>query len=220
MRKSILVALAVALVVALGATAAGVGSEGQPAAKATAQITDIAVVNSTTGGASSSGWGDEPVLAQTIKTGNQKDLFIDVSLQCGLYTFTHVKSKGKEQDTSSAEATIVLKVVVDEEMAFPGEVVFCNRAQEMSAWFAGYLDDVDGLTEEELELILDTMSANSFNFIVDDLSAGVHTVEVWAKVDTDADHDLGSAEARGTIGYGSVTIEEVRMIQDEDAILD
>jgi len=71
----------------------------------------------------------------------------------------------------------------------------------------------DVVQDEYVELILKTMDANSFNFIMADLSAGVHTIKVKARIDTDVS---GTAEAKGSIGKGSVTVESVRMIRNED----
>jgi len=72
------------------------------------------------------------------------------------------------------------------------------------------------LEPEELQLILDTMSANSFNFVIDQLTAGVHTVSVQARIKANGSAEEGSFDAMATIGHGSVTIEVVRMIQNED----
>lgn len=219
MKKSILIALAVVLAVALGAGAVWASSS-QPASKATAKVGDIAVIDST-----AMGW--TTILEQDIKAPNGKDLFIDVSLQCGLYTQTHVKSKGGVKDTSSAEGTITVQVLVDGTPAEPGEVVFSRRYQELSALLQGQIPLVwDGtkyviaegeLTYEEIELILDTMDAHAFNFIAPDLTfSGVHTIEVQAMIETDTSTQEGTASATATIGKGSVTIELVRMIKGED----
>ena len=219
MKKTIAIVLAVAVVLTLGAGAVW-ASNGHPASKATAQVGNISFVTET----------DEwtTILNQTIKTPNGKDLFIDVSLQCGLYTQTHVKSKGGNKDTSSAEGTITVRVLVDGTPAEPGEVVFSRRYQELSATLqgiitsiipdgsGGYMIDEESLEYEEIELILDTMDANSFNFIVADLTSGVHTIDVQAMIDTAAEEGEGSASASASIGKGSVTVELVRMIKGED----
>ena len=84
----------------------------------------------------------------------------------------------------------------------------------------GYVIAEGELTWEEIELILDTMDAHAFNFIMDDLTSGVHTVEVQAMIDTAADEGEGSASASASVGKGSVTIELVRMIKDEDIELE
>ena len=190
-------------------------------AKATAKVGNVNVLNYV-----SLGW--TTILSNTIKTANQKDLFIDVSLETGLYTQTKVRSNGNK-DTSDATATIKVQVLVDGVPAYPGEVVFDRRAQTLSATLGGILSnctdsngdgDIDlndcTLAPEEIELILDTMAAHSFNFIMDDLSPGEHLVEVQAMISTSSSSGAGSASSNATIGNGSVTVEEVRLIKGED----
>ena len=190
-------------------------------AKATAKVGNVNVLNQT-----SFGW--TTILSNTIKTANQKDLFIDVSLETGLYTQTKVRSNGNK-DTSSADATIKVQVLVDGVPAYPGDVVFDYRSQTLSATLGGILEnctdsngdgDIDlndcTLAPEEIELILDTMAAHSFNFIMDDLGPGEHAIEVQAMISTSGSSGAGSASANATIGNGSVTVEEVRLIKGED----
>ena len=220
MKKLVAVSIVLAILVAL---AVGVGSATAsiPSAKATANVGSI-------------NWLDleehaEAVILQAkIKTPNEKDLFIGVSLESGLYTDTLVKSKLGVTDTSVAKAEIDVRVLVDDVEAYPGSVVFNMREQTLTAKFEGMIaaclsiDDLgnivldeDCVTPEELELILDTMSANSFNFILDNVPQGVHTVKVLAKIDTTGSAQLGSFTANATIGKGSVTVEEVRLIKDD-----
>jgi hypothetical protein len=217
-RTVFLVLVAVLTILAL---AGGAAAQSQPSSKATAKVGTIAILNNT-------GMEWTTILANNIKTPNQKDLFIDVSLECGLYTKTLVKSAGTK-DTSKAEAGVYVQVLVDGVPAYPGEVVFCRRTQELTALFGGIMESCtdangDGVitydectwTPEELELILDTMNANSFNFLLDDLGPGVHTVAVQARISTDTEAGAGVATAKATIGKGSMTVEEVRLIQNED----
>ena len=223
MKKLIAIGLAVVLVLTLGVGAVFAQGDENPnaSAKATAQIAEVHVLSQTIGDPNSSGW--TLILDQTIKTANDKDLFIDASLLSGLYTKTNVKSKGGVKDTSSALAVVWLKVEVDGESAFPGAIVYNARYQELSATLQGIIDitaDPLIITDpEEIELIIATASANSFNFIVPDLDAGMHDVEVWAKCSTEADSMEGNAKAIAVIGLGSVTVEEVRMVRGEDAII-
>ena len=88
-----------------------------------------------------------------------------------------------------------------------------------------YLDP-ECLTEEEVELVLDTMSANSFNFVAPDLIAGIYDVRVVADIDTcvgDTRDDNGdcvesgnlNAQALATVGRGSLDVDERRFIQNE-----
>jgi hypothetical protein len=240
MKKAIPIVLAVALVVALGIGFSVAGgstdNSGHPSAKATAKAGNITVLGFDEG-TTSTDWTD--IMENTIHTANGKDLFIDASLECGLYTETFVKSKGGNKDKSTADAMVMVRVLIDGDEAnpvWPGEVVFAQRYQELEAEFAGILYedcitvtcdpldptnctvtiDPDCLGNETLRLIQKTMSANSFNFIEENLSAGVHTVTVQAKIDTATSAQQGEADAWAMIGLGSVTIEEVRMIKGED----
>jgi len=238
MKKSIVIAVAVALVVVLGAGVVW-ASNGMPASKATAQVKDLTILNWTGPAENTTPW--TTILEQNIKTPNQKDLFIDVSLESGLYTKTLVKSKRNYEgdpdwDTSTAHAKIDVRVIIDngtadERAASPGEVVFNYREQTLSAKFMGIftgecleVNQTTGnvtinytcLEPEELDLILDTMSANSFNFVIDQLTPGVHTISVQARIDANGSAEEGEFDARAIIGRGSVIIEVVRMIQGED----
>jgi len=215
-----------AVAVATGLLASPIMAQsGQPSSKATAKVGDVNILNQTV-----LGW--TTILDNSIKTANQKDLFIDVSLECGLYTQTKVRSAGNK-DTSSADAQVMVQVLVDGEEAYPGPVTFCSRAQTLSATLGGILEnctdsngdgDIDlndcTLAPEEVELILDTMNANSFNFILDGLTSGVHLVEVQAMISSSSSSGAGSSSSNATIGNGSVTVEEVRLIQNEDIVLD
>ncbi len=190
----------------------------QPAAKATAAFSDIAIMDQ----------GDiafTTIMKQTLKTSN-RSLFIDMSMECGLLTQTTVKSKGGTRDTSTASAAVMVRVLVDGKVAAPGEVTYCQRTQELSATFGGILQsctdaNADGIIlgsecdflDEELSLLLSTMNANSFNFLTDNLASGTHTVEVQAKIFSSTTAQTGSSQARGFIGKGTVLTTSERLAQ-------
>ena len=201
--------------------------QNQPAAKATAKIGSVYALHK-----------DYPtaILSQTIKTPTGKGLFIDVSVECGLRTNTLVQSKKGKQTTAKAEASVMVWVTVDGDYAYPKLVTFCKRTQELTATFSGLLslcvdpetgaidpDCFEFLEPEEIGLLLDTMNANSFNFYYGVEFSGVHTVEVWAQIGTTTsvtgeDPGASFAEAEALIGQGSVTIDLVRLIKDEDVV--
>ena len=212
----------------------GVGSAFSATAKATCAAGDVSTVEFKSAA---------PIFSQFIHSASQKDLFIDVSLECGLTTNTKVMSKALVRDIAEAEAYVKVWVEVDGVMAEPGVVTFARRYQALIAEFAGSLevpsgvtveecyvtDELTGittidetcLTEEMVALILDTMSANSFNFVFGNLEAGDHEVVVWADVDYNTSDDLDISEIDGYIptraylGKGSVTVESVRLVKDE-----
>jgi hypothetical protein len=189
---------------------------GVPSTKATAWFGDIAILDS-----SEMAW--TTIMSTQIKTSNQKTLFINPSLVCGLYTETGVKSGGGRKDTSTASATVQMQVLVDGKAAAPGVVVYCSRTQTLSATLGGILQsctDTNGdgvitageclMTDEEISLLLSTMNAASFNFGAD-VAQGVHSIEIQAKIATSTSTQTGTAAAMATIGKGSVVVTEQRL---------
>ena len=234
MKKIIALGLAILLLLSLGVGGAFADQNPNASAKATAQIDCLNVISVV--------HTDEPndvtdvfdispppykILEQTIKTANDKDLFIDVSLQSAVFTGTTVKSKEMQRDTSAAAAAVVLRVVIDkgkagERLAFPGIIVYNARLQVLTAVLQGQITGTEPITiglPEEIGLFIGTLSANSFNFIVDDLDAGMHTVTVEAACASWVMNEKGCAQAVAVIGLGSMTVEEVRMVKGEDAII-
>lgn len=208
-------------------------AQSQPSAKVTAKVGLINVMDELSVGTNSTSstvgtW--QTILSNNLKTPNQKDVFVDVSLEVGLLTDTLVRSKNNHSDTSVSSAGVEVRVLIDDREALPGVVVFGRRTQTLTAKFQGIIDgclaldtntwsiviDPDCVLPEELQLILETMNANSFNFILADLTPGVHNVKVQARLNLGASAEAGSARARALIGKGSVTVESVRMIRNED----
>jgi hypothetical protein len=219
------------------------GNSFAASAKATAAVDELVSLNVvlSTGGLVEGPW--TTILTQEIKTANMKDLFIDVSLETGLYTDTLVRSKGDVLDESTSISAIRVRVVIDPssigdgadgDYALPDNgydttggagmgVTFNRRLQTLSAKLQGILTCPAGVaipsgcttTDEEIRLLLDTLSANSFNFVAADLSSGEHVVEVQARGVVNASSTKGSVTAKAYAGAGSVTIEEVRMIKGE-----
>jgi len=231
MKKIIALGLAILLLLSLGVGGAFAQPNENASAKATAEITNLTVLSwsglDPIGGPPFTHFYAEKVLEQTIKTANKKDLFIDVSLQSALFTDTVVRSKKMERDTSTAGAAVWVVVVIDDEaMAFPGIVAWNARVQQLTAVLQGEIESVTGeggdiITigdPEEIGLFIGTLSVNSFNFIIPDVSSGMHNIKVYAAVGTMADYELGDANAVAVIGLGSMTVEEVRMVKDADGV--
>lgn len=243
MKKSALLLALLAVVIVSAGTAA---AQSQPASKATFAFKELislpACAPARVDCADNSDW--QTILTQQIKMANQKDLFIDASLQCGIVTDTTVKSMNGSLDSSEARATIRVRVKITPPVGDPfyaepdagvdatntadaegAGVVYCDRIQTLKAKFSGLNCTADLTTgavscadPEELELILKTLNANSFNFVAADLVSGVHKIEVQARssaatASTGTNGSLGNANA--FIGAGSVAIEAVRMIKGE-----
>ena len=210
----------------------GYAQNSQPSSKVTAKTADLTLLPKTNG---TGGW--QTVLANTIKTANQKDLFINASFEVGLFTQTLSSSKNNQSDTSTATANVQVQVLLDGKVVQPGQVVFGRRTQTLTATLEGAIagclslvTNADGsvsivvdqtcVTPETIELILDSMDASSFNFVAVDVPQGVHTVSVQARIDTTGSAQTGSWSAFGTAGKGTVTVESVRLIKDPNVVLE
>ncbi len=71
-------------------------------------------------------------------------------------------------------------------------------------------------TPEELRLLLETLNANAFNFLLPNLRPGVHKIEVQAMAEAGVDLSgtaLGMADAEAFVGLGSMLVETVRLIK-------
>jgi len=202
--------LVAALVVMAGAAWA---QDSQPSAKATAIINKLYAIPMTD--VDSPDW--VTVHSQKIKTSNAKDLFMDVALQCGIYTRTKSELK-VGGDSFSATGQIEVRVLVDTGMAEPGIVVYDKRVQTLNTELYTALMTSAGLPISNIgyvELILETLQAHAFNFVMVDVGPGVHTITVQARVISTAS---GNATAMAAVGMGSTAIESVRMIKDEEIL--
>ncbi len=223
MRNHLFVALsAFTLTFALAAQADSTNAS----AKVTIQSSYTNVIPTTS---TPSGW--QTVLQQNLKVANNHDLLINAGFEVGLYTRTSVSSKNMTTDTSTATACVKVQVLVDGSPVAPGEVVFGKRTQTLSATLEGAIancltvvTNVAGglqivldpacVQAETIEMIQDTVSANSFNFTVPNLAAGWHRIEVQAALDFQGSAQNGSFEAAAVLGKGTLTVESVRLAND------
>ena len=196
------------------------------------------------------GW--KTVQRSYIKTPNGKDLVMNVAMQTGLVTFTGVKSKGGNKDTSQAYASIRVRVRIYDvdsstlepisgsvRYAYPYSdiqdggpevgVTYNSRTQTLSATFQGLIAnciDAEGqiiltdecLQPEEVSLLLGTLSANSFNFLAANEASGIKQIDVQAMAEATTDLFGGSGSAKGEafVGLGSMLVETVRFVKDQD----
>lgn len=168
------------------------------------------------------------VLKASLHTSQQKDLNIGLSLQCGLTTDTSVVSSGGTKDTTGVEALIEVQVLVDGKVLgnWPysgpsGPVTMARRAQTLWAQLQGIvaIDPTTGglviTAPEAIGLILDTMDANHFDWVVANVGVGDHTVSANARaVLTCTQVTNGNAAAAAYLGWGTLTVEEIRLIKD------
>jgi len=172
-----------------------------------------------------------PILSTTLKVpGDKKSLLIGVSLESSLITKT--KKKGLPAACAGVEVT----VKIDGTPVAPGTVRFNTSCQKYDALFtevATQCSDAnqDNLiqagdectfTDQDIAKILETTSANHFNFIAPDVAEGDHTITVEASVSaSSADGILGqngnsrtvasvNANSFAAINLGTLSVQVVR----------
>lgn len=104
-------------------------------------------------------------------------------------------------------------------------ITFDQRIQTLSAnlgfVFGGAgsacLTDITQCTPEQIQLILDTTSAHTFNYILLNVGTGTHTLIVQAEVDTSntstqSNSNGGVSVSNALFGMGSVTVDSVRLV--------
>lgn len=229
MQKSI----ACAAAFALGAlVAAPIHAEGSPSAKQAVVYSGLAVVNGTD-------YETILAQHLKTANAKGLGIHVSLECGLSTPTFVKSKG-GRVESTASAEVRVQVLVdgqpIGDGE---DHSVTFCSRSKKTTATFAGIftkpenetcfelvnpdngeppsdVDDAvvrlkpDCLSEEDLELVDDSLSAHSYFFYYDDTTPGDHLIEVQAKVAGDATD--GSATA--LLGQGSMLIEEIRLTKD------
>jgi len=177
-------------------TAAVVGAMvvGTMSSKTAMQVGQVSVLQGAAVG-DAADWST--LFSTTLHTSQQGELQIAVSLEAGFFDATLVRSKGGTSDTSVAR--IEVQVLVDGVVAEAGAVIHGGRSELRMASFGGGLpecadSDANGaifadectFTDEELGLILDSLNAHSFSFGYPNAESGDHTIEVRARIRTDA----------------------------------
>jgi hypothetical protein len=238
---STFIALALASLAA-GPTAAAEGTKSTKTAVQVESLTEIHQTNSFV-----------PILSASIHIPEQKDIHVDVSAECGLATDTTVKSKGKHSDdgtsadSATAEAAVMIRVRVFDQngvevpdVVKPSRAVtFCKRTQTLSAKLQGFIAtsgcfDADGnfrddlaectLYTEEIGLMLDTLQANAFNYLVENLNQGVYTVVAEAEIHTCSSDPAANCATTGEngssfsstamLGMRSMVLDEIHIDND------
>lgn len=241
MRKILLVIMIAAMAAAMSTSALAQSS------KAAWRFQELIDLTANTGGTTDTGW--QPILTTHIKTPNGKELAIGASLQCGLITDTTVKSKNGDLDSSAARGKIAVRIEItqpdgsvvyaepnngadlatDIELVNEG-VTYCDRYQKLAARFSGLNCTADLATgavtcedPEELQLILQTLSAHHFNFLFANAIPGIQKVVVQARAQAGmllGGTELGAAAAEAFVGAGALSVETIRLVKDADGTTD
>ena len=183
----------------------------------------------------------------TIKVPQDKELLVGVSANIGLVTDTSIKGKngGAARSIAGAGAAVVVFAVPvagshgTAALAEPGPVVLSARVQVLDAALGGVIEsctDLNGdgtidvkteciVSDEEIGLILSTLAAHHFNFVLPNMDQGEYNLVAFfvtgalAAVDideisvSDGGSVTASAYAAAFIGKTMVTVQQVRAIK-------
>ncbi len=150
------------------------------------------------------------VVAQgLVKTSGVGDLLIGFSMECTLATTTvNSAKKGGGKSTSTSRAAVNVTVYVDDQEAAPGQVVYCDRLQQVELEFLS--DDTINFTNDEivLKIFQETKSAHHFNFYYENPGSAVHLVQVVVNKDFTGTDPAVSDGTRAMVGKRTLAIEE------------
>jgi hypothetical protein len=170
-----------------------------------------------------------------VSNGNSS-LLVGGSLQTNILTNTSTTG-GNGKQTATATGSVIVTMMVDGNLApmqctancpiglaYPPMVTYDMRQQTLTTDLGSICNTV-GLvvtctTAESIQLILSTMSAHSFNFVVPGLAGGIHTIQFMIAASTDATASSLSAgaEAQVGVGVGSLTAQVVKTLTPFDSI--
>lgn len=185
------------------------------------------------------------IMDRTVKLSNSQSLFVSPSLASGLYTRTRTKTQDGTTSTAQAMGAVYLRAVLtpadgsDDIVAAPlnacsGTIVGCSNApgswgvildsriqtltQDITACTV-LVDNVGGTCDftSTIDFVLQTSSANTFNFVFPRVGQGTYTLKIYAAVGSGASivpGSSGSAVGAAAFGLGSVTAEVVRLVHD------
>ncbi len=162
--------------------------------------------------------------------GNGVSLLIRPSLVTGLFTETKIST---EIPTATADVGIQVCVDVDNTTApvYPSRcITFDQRFQQISSNLFSQLEECTNWTDPEtgliglnpncdFDLILSTLSAHSFDFVVPNIGQGDHAVKMsW--VVTGAEDNISTKGSKGAacVGPGMLTVTQVKNFSQNSAI--
>ena len=183
------------------------------------------------------------IMAKPMKLSNSQSIFVSPSLVTGLYTQTRTKTTTGGTSTAQAMGAVYMRAVLipagggDPIVAAPLSlcstdvfgcqnvdnewgVVLDSRIQTLSQSISDCTVLVEGVAgtcefTSVIDLILQTASAHTFNFIFPSVGQGTYTIKIYAALGSGASViGSGSAVGAAAFGLGSMTAESVRLVHD------
>jgi hypothetical protein len=184
------------------------------------------------------------IMTSTIKVSNSQSLFVSPSLVTGLYTQTKTRTSPGTTSTAVASGGVFMRAIITNwatgivQIGYPvavctPDILGCHadvngnygvtldtRIQTLTQDISACIVTVGTSTgtctfDLTTNLILQTTSAHTFNFIFPNVGVGTYTVAIQAAVNAGASvSGLGTATGAAAYGLGSVTVESQRLVHD------
>jgi len=188
--------------------------------------------------AASQNTGLVSIMNTTLSNSQSSSFLVDASLITGLLTNTTVKSNGGGSSSATATGSVQVGVMLDGNfdaggnyvgggtLASPGLLSFDTRSQTLTATLGQALNgctlstnnvvQCTSLSQQQIQLILDTTAAHSFEFILPNVgvapTSSPHRIDVVAQVSSSTlSSGLGTSLAAACYGAGSVVVDAVRL---------
>ena len=177
-------------------------------------------------------WMDIYDVPYALKTSTNGGVGVYVSLECALWTSSSAVAEIGASGSGGSRAGVEVRVVVNGQVAHPGNVVFCDRLQWVQLTIPNLFDSLGGTVTSDAPFVLDlfqrTKSAHAFNYYLATGASEVGvTVEARGIVQCSKDGEVATcAEAgvdeakfygetieagtKAAIGKSSFVIEEVQ----------
>ena len=181
--------------------------------------------------------GPLSIMSTSMSNSQSSSFLVNASLVTGLLTNTSVMSNGGKQSSASATGSVQVGVMLDGNFdsngqylgggtyAYPGLLSFDTRTQTLTATLGQALTGCSlvnmvvtctGLTTQQIQLMLNTTAAHSFQFILPNVgvapNSAPHRIDIVAQVSSSTlSSGLGSALASACYGAGTVTVDAVRL---------
>lgn len=185
------------------------------------------------------------IASKPMKLSSSQSVFVSPSLVSGLYTKTRTKTQDGSTSTAQAMGAVYLRAVLvpadgsDEIVAAPLSlctqnifgcskqsnkwgVVLDSRIQTLTQDITACTVLVEGVAgtcdfTSTIDFVLQTASANTFNFIFPNVGQGTYVLKIYAAVGSGASVvGSGTAVGAAAFGLGSVTAEAVRLVHGFD----
>lgn len=180
--------------------AASAFAQGLPAAQHTEQFGNVNIVFV------QDRWTE--LFSSVIKMPEQKDLYVNVTIECGLLM------GGAEPSYDGA--VVRMAVTVDGVTMSPGRYEMCGKTNELSPKFSNLATCTAGdgkarwsecgMTEAQMNLLRRSTRTTTANFILKDVGVGVHTIKVKAYL-----WNGTQVPARAVVGDGGMMAEIIRL---------